>query len=414
MQPVALDIFNIVALLGAIQGFLLAGVLATKRRNRTANRLLAVAIFAFSVQMISVVYQSAGWYRVFPHFFGIAYPLALLYGPLIYLYSVTASDRARRLRRWDSIHFAPFVVVVLTGLPIYLMSGPEKIEFYHQMMAGQRTTYVIVIDGVKYISGISYAVVTILFLLRHRVRVKDSYSSTERVNLQWLLHLAAAGAVIWIGAILFHFTEVTTQSIIERQDDIIALAIAVLVYAIGYVALRQPEVFNIATGEFPTVARPDPDSLPPTKDIRASVTPPPELESAPRYERSGLGEGEAVALKKELLQTMEERHPYRNSDLTLPDLAGQLGTTPHKLSEVLNAQLNQNFYDFVNGFRVREVQLRLADEKSQALTLLSLALDAGFASKSTFNSVFKKHTGQTPSGYRRSLGFEKAPEASNS
>ena len=100
---------------------------------------------------------------------------------------------------------------------------------------------------------------------------------------------------------------------------------------------------------------------------------------------------------------MEAERPYRNKDLNLPDLAGSLYTTPHKLSEVLNSQLDQSFYDFVNGYRVRDVQQRLTDNQSQHLTLLSLALDAGFASKSTFNSVFKKLTGQTPSEYRRSV-----------
>src|SRR6058998_3290168 len=85
------------------------------------------------------------------------------------------------------------------------------------------------------------------------------------------------------------------------------------------------------------------------------------------------------------------------------DLARRLSTTPHKLSEVLNSQLAQTFYDFVNGYRVRYVQSRIESEDARNLKLLSLALDAGFASKSTFNEVFKKHTGKTPSDYRRSV-----------
>ena len=99
---------------------------------------------------------------------------------------------------------------------------------------------------------------------------------------------------------------------------------------------------------------------------------------------------------------MEQTHPWRNRDLTLADLAQLLSTTPHKLSEVLNSQLEQSFYDFVNGYRVRYVQRRIEDEDARNLKILALALDAGFASKSTFNDVFKKHTGRTPSAYRRS------------
>jgi AraC-like DNA-binding protein len=122
-----------------------------------------------------------------------------------------------------------------------------------------------------------------------------------------------------------------------------------------------------------------------------------------RYDRSGLSEREAAALKAALVRFMEQDRPWRDSALTLADLAGRLATTPHKLSEVLNAQLEQTFYDFVNGYRVRDVQRRIESDDARNLTILSLALDAGFASKSTFNDVFKKHTGLTPSEYRRSV-----------
>ena len=100
---------------------------------------------------------------------------------------------------------------------------------------------------------------------------------------------------------------------------------------------------------------------------------------------------------------MRWREPWKDSELTLADLASLLNTTPHKLSEVLNAQIGETFYDFVNGYRVREVQRRIAAGEGKALKILALALDAGFASKSTFNQVFKKHTSQTPSDFRQAL-----------
>ncbi len=108
-------------------------------------------------------------------------------------------------------------------------------------------------------------------------------------------------------------------------------------------------------------------------------------------------------MKSTLLGVMDKDRPWQNCDLTLADLAQRLATTPHKLSEVLNSQLEQTFYDFVNGYRVRYVQSRIESQDARNLKLLSLALDAGFASKSTFNDVFKKHTGKTPSDYRRSV-----------
>ena len=105
---------------------------------------------------------------------------------------------------------------------------------------------------------------------------------------------------------------------------------------------------------------------------------------------------------------MARERPYRDPDLTLPALAERLNTTPHKLSEVLNRELAQTFHDFVNGYRVDEVRARLADPNTKHLNILALGLDAGFASKSTFNQVFKKVTGQTPSTYRKALEARKA------
>jgi AraC-like DNA-binding protein len=404
MTPISLDWLHVAALLGALQGLFLAAVLATQRRNRTANRLLAVAMVGFSVHLTSVVYHAAGLEQRFPHFFGVAYPLLILYGPLIYLYAVTASDRTRGLRWRDGLHFLPFVAVVLLGLPIYLMSGPEKLAFYQELQQGVRPLVMKVVDPLKSVSGISYGVATILLLRRHRARVKDNYSSIERVNLQWLLWLAASAAAIWVLATVFQVTEAVSHPLLERGDDVVALAIAVLVYGIGYMALRQPEIFRFVTvdhgaphpghpGEAPSLA-----SAPPP----ASSIPPAETAAA-RYERSGLTEQEATALKDALLAVMDKERLYQNSDLTLADLADRLDTTPHKLSEVLNSQLEQTFYDFVNAYRVQDVKRRIADERLRHLKILSLAMDAGFASKSTFNHVFRQHTGRTPSAYRRSL-----------
>ena len=85
-------------------------------------------------------------------------------------------------------------------------------------------------------------------------------------------------------------------------------------------------------------------------------------------------------------------------------MAEALSVSPHNLSEMINTQLGKNFYDFVNGYRVEEVQRRLVDPGSAHLTVLALGLEAGFNSKSSFNAVFKKHTKMTPSQYREQVG----------
>src|SRR5689334_1373072 len=136
MDRLSLDWLHLVALLGAVQGVLLAGALAARRRNRSANRLLAALMLAFSIGLATTVYHGARLERAFPHFFGLGYPMPFLFGPLVWLYAVTAADRDRHLTRRDLLHLAPFAAVVLLGLPIYLSSGAEKLALHQRLLAG--------------------------------------------------------------------------------------------------------------------------------------------------------------------------------------------------------------------------------------------------------------------------------------
>jgi len=458
---VTIDWIQLAELVGAVQGFLLAAVLTAHRTNRTANRLLAALMLAFTVSLLSEVYYSAGLVQTLPHFFGISYPLPWVFGPLVYLYAVAASDRGWRFGVRGALHFAPVVVVVILTLPIYLRSGPEKIALFERLTAGDPPTLLVVLDPFKYVSGLAYSAATVAYLRVHRRRVEDCYSNTERVNLRWLQSLAGAAAAIWLLAAVTEVAGLLPSPIERYGGNLVSLAVALLVYAIGYKGLRQPEIFRYdrpetadrtvtnhgrqpaaskaarisagrswlesasvesTPGERAPVASAaaahtsDAQPEPPSAGVASaaqvsapaarSLSPPDRTDT--RYERSGLGEFEARQLKAALLTMMASEHPYRDPELTLPALAERVKSTPHKLSEVLNRELSQTFYDFVNGYRVEEVRGRLADPNTKHLNVLALGLDAGFASKSTFNQAFKKLTGQTPSTYRKALEARKA------
>ena len=381
MASLTLDWLQLASLVGALQGLLLAGTLFAQRHNRTANRLLAILMLAFTVFLASTVYYGSGLFARWPHFFGVSYHTPFIFGPLVYLYARAASDRSWRFTRRSLVHFIPVAITIGSTIPMFALSGAAKVELLRQFMAGNVPTRLIVFDAFKFMSGIGYSIATVLLVVRHQRAVRNSYSNTERVNLRWLLWFAGAAAFIWVLAI--SIDSGSSESAI--RDDHVSLAIAIMIYAIGYMGLRQPEIFHYETREF---------AIPPTMENPAD----------PRYERSGLADAEADALRVSLVALMETEQPWKDSELTLAQLAERLATTPHKLSEVLNAQVGQTFYDFVNGYRVREVQRRIKAGEAKKLKMLALALDAGFASKSTFNDVFKKHTNQTPSAFQSAVG----------
>ena len=394
MASLTLDWIQIACVVGALQGLFLTGVIGAQKHNRTANRLLAVLVATFTMYLASTVYFSAGIVQLWPHYFGVAYQTPWVFGPLVYLYAVAASDRAWRFERKTWLHFVPVAISTLATSPYFFMRGAEKLALLERWRAGDIPLQLEILDPFKYVSGIAYSIATILYLRHHARQVQHSYSNTDRVNLRWLLFLSTSAFGIWLLATGLKIFDVAGAV----RDEHISLAMSVLVYAIGYMGLRQPEVFNYKTAEYP---------VPKSPILVVEASPPNESSfegDAPRYERSGLDDLEAARLKGRLLAVMDAEKPWRDSELTLADLAAKLDSTPHKLSEVLNAQLGQTFYDFVNAYRVREVQRRIKAGDARALKMLALAMDAGFASKSTFNQAFKKHTSQTPSDFRQAVG----------
>ena len=95
--------------------------------------------------------------------------------------------------------------------------------------------------------------------------------------------------------------------------------------------------------------------------------------------------------------------PYLDRELTIYDLSEQLKIPRHILSEVINEHMGKNFYHLINDYRVKEVKERMKQEDLKQLTILAIAFDSGFNSKSSFNTIFKEKTGQTPSEYLKSL-----------
>ena len=144
------------------------------------------------------------------------------------------------------------------------------------------------------------------------------------------------------------------------------------VYALGYVGIRQPGIFSEG------------------RPVRRA-----------KYGRSGLDVRRARRLVSALLRIMDERQPYLSPEIKLETLARELGASANHLSQALNQLEKRNFHQFVNDYRVRAARARLERPSSDSVTLLAIAQESGFRSKSTFNAAFKERTGLTPSEYRR-------------
>ena len=167
-----------------------------------------------------------------------------------------------------------------------------------------------------------------------------------------------------------------------------------LIYTVGILAVRQAPIFN----DYRRIISPEPTPAP-----RVPVSPVEETpsEEKVKYEKSRLDDHIADAYLAELTAYMTKEKPYRNSELTIRELAAAIGLTEHVLSQVINGCVGANFFTFVNNFRIEEAKRLLADPSRRDENILAAAFDAGFKSKSHFNTLFKETTRLTPSAYRK-------------
>jgi len=370
-----------VFLLAAVQGVLLGILLFSRKQNHAANVVLGALCLALSLDLLEAAYVFNRLYLTHPHLMGYTYVFPFLYGPLYYLYARLLTREKDALHWKDSLHFLPAFLVLVYASPVYFLSGQEKIAFI-QLLNTDRPLQFAIIDNLKPAHGLLYTILVIGVIARHNRRIRQTFSNIDRISLYWLRSLTIGVAVIWsivVGSVLaadlfaLHFS---------GFDLAIYFCISILIYTIGYMALQQPEMFRRVSGEAPPLA-----AAPPTEGAAA------------RYQKSGLSDSAAATIIDRLRSLMDEHKPYLNGDLTLAKLAELVGVSPHNLSEAMNTGLQQSFYDFVNAYRVSEVKRRLAEGDYERFSILSIALDSGFTSKTSFNTIFKKQTGMTPSQF---------------
>lgn len=375
---------NLVLLIGAAQGFLLAIIILHKYRKLFANRFLALLIGLFSLVLLSLFMSEVRVYRKIPYLFILLDGIPLLLFPLYYLYARHLVHHSTRLTKPEWLHFLPFVLYKLYSVTDLFKSKAEMMALIQSVESQNLHGRYMIYNWVIAIQGFLYMTVTLAILVRYSEQIKNLFSSLDKIKLNWFRNMTI-GATSLLIIFLAGQTFVTAGIHLSHFFDLTSFLFAVFLYAVGYMGLVHSEIFME-----PEVAH--------------------SLDSAfkkgnqtKKYQKSGLSEDKAQTIEKDLIQLMEKEKPYVDSGLTLTQLAGRLEISPHNLSEVINTQLQQTFFDFINNYRVEQVKTDLADPQKQQYTFLALALEAGFNSKSSFNSIFKKHTGVTPSEYRKRI-----------
>ncbi len=374
-MQLSFNMFSMTLLLGAAQGFFLALLLFERKRNQTANLMLAFLVSFYSVYITDVAFGMMNYQQSFPHLIGVTTGLPFLFGPLHYLYARLMISPGRSFEKRDWLHFLPFVIFKAYMLPFHLSSAPEKLQFMQNMAEAGEPFALIGFEWAMILQGNIYMILSLLLLRRHAKTIKNSFSSIDKINLSWLRNITIGATCIWLSVFILNILPVIGHTLTENADKFIAPATAVFIYVMGYLSLRRREALS---GEV-------------------------DLTRVPKYQKSGLPSEQAENYLHRLRQFMEAKKIYAKNDLTLNELAERLAIPAHHLSQIINDRLQQNFYDFVNNYRVEEAKKRLLDPAYQHLTILAIAYEVGFSSKSVFNAAFKKHANMTPSQFKKKV-----------
>lgn len=305
----------------------------------------------------------------------------LLHGPFLYLYVSSLTSTQKHFRSKDLLHFIPFIAFILyltiaSRFPAYA----EGIRVDHISHDAEPSLLFHILLMITALSGPIYFYVSYKRFLQSKKSSHDFYSKEPSLN--WLGKLIPIFGAVWtiliIIAVIHHIFHLFSMDFCTNG---LFISLSVFIILLSYYGLKQNEVLIT----YPLESKIESDTEP------------------EKYAASKLEDEELQKCCDKVGRYMITEKPYLDSDLTLPKLASDLDVSTHHLSQIINEVHGKNFFNFINQYRVEEVKRKIQDEKFQNYSLLGIALESGFNSKSAFNRVFKDVTGTTPSSFRDSL-----------
>jgi AraC-like DNA-binding protein len=345
--------------------------------NKTANRWLAMFLLCFAIVLLNeplVIYTKI---LNNPFYFTLINTCFFSLAPSLFFSVSYFVTPARTFEKKDLWHFSLLIAISLSNVITWLLS--DKIEIITLQADALPQTYWEILVGLA-ISTLPVPIYWFLSykkLLTHKKNVLLYASSTETVDLAWLRYFFL-GLAVMIVIITCHI--VYDVPLIR---NIAYIAYLVIVFYLAYFALQQKAVFN--------------EKLETNLELRSIIN---EDEQPDLQRKQVLTDEQLLTLKPKLVELMLHQKTYLNSELGLPDLAVMLQLSPQELSYLINVGFENNFYNFVNGYRVEESKTLLNSNKHQHLSMIGIAYEAGFNSKTAFYTAFKKMTGVSPTEFK--------------
>ena len=384
-MPILLQYLYII---GIFQGTLLSGLLIFGENKSSANRTLGVWCLFLALYFAGPFITINSEINSFSSLIGWSYFLPASFGAFLYLYCRNAVVEQRNSIS-DIWLFVPFISCLLLNLDILIAAPDVKLNIV--LEGAPKTATFIASQAIEALQAFAFISLSYSLIHQYQAKAEGTLSNFNPATFNWLLKLIILFFIIWSLKLI--------GSVIEGHSYLSILAdifIVFLIYSIAMAQWRNPKLFSIEQLSENEKCASDHDN-----GIKLSTVREKSVQENHKVKTSALDESIRLSLSASITKHMKEEKTFLDSQLTLMRLSDAVGISTHHLSEVLNQQEGKNFYLFVNEYRINYFCQQL--EQDHTLKLLDLAMDAGFSSKSTFNSVFKQIKGLTPSQYRQTL-----------
>jgi AraC-like DNA-binding protein len=371
-----------------VQGIFLAAILYFHpKTDKSVNGFLSLYIICVCILLLIPAVQQLFSSGVILYLM----PFPLLIGPFLYLYVRSFKETITWRKAWP--HFILFFIFLL--LDYFFL--PSLVNKYlpqkdaEQTLLNPASTIRIIIRTIRNVQMIIYFFLAQRTLTSYQKSITHLFSDISKIDLAWVRWLINGYLFLIISLLFLFYFVVQYPDQFEVLIVINTTVITPYIYLITFKGLTQDTLWQ-------TAANGQRDKL--EKEIRDAA----EIEASKKDKKKNeflkQHENRSEQIITRIMEKMQNEKLYQETELTLQNLADSIGFPSYQVSQAINERMNKNFYDLVNGCRVEEAKRLLLEPKNKNFTILSIGFEAGFNSKTTFNTIFKKFTGLTPTEFK--------------
>jgi AraC-like DNA-binding protein len=407
---------TILSYVGLSQAVFSAFLFYTKGSKRTHDRILILWLLTIAFRFLLIATE-----QIHGEFFDAEFSIGLVpftFGPFLFLYTKYLINPRKQFSPPEALHFAPFLILV----SIYFLVFKDR--FILKAFA-----FSISISTLFLVTSVIYTALVFWYLRKFRKTIRPnifSYDTTSN-RLFWLNYISVIFLITYVIYFITKFYSAFSGGDSAGLETIPSIGLMIMTYSVSYFAIKQPNLFKDETEleedeglyrrkvsdaivnlkqeeQNPFAATIQEQQQPVSATVAENLkqqqeVPATDIPSA-KQEPQELSPEKAKQLQK-LQQYMLASKPFLNPELTLQDLSVKLNIPKHQLTMLFNNYLGKNFFEYINEYRIQETKQRILEPAYEHLTLVAIAYECGFNSKSTFNTFFKHATGLTPTEWRK-------------